>query len=366
MYNQCIVVLSLSSIIAKLSFAMHLIALSELRSEDKCMTHLRQYGILLPDKDCDFCGTKMREWNRVRKGNRKLPYLRCPKGSCRKSIPLRSLSPFFGPLGCRLRLHEVFELVYLFLYVDMPLSKVNLMTKRGKSTIHTWWKKCRDVCRKVIALEPKLRGTFTAPVQVDESYFAGRRKYNRGRLLARDKRNPAEEAARLEMDMSDILGWGKDRVPIQKEEANLRSGRNYGRRIVGPWVVGLYQSRTNVRFVVVPDRKKATLHDIVRRFVEPDSSIHTDEWVGYKGLNDIGYMHNVVNHSQNYVDPVTGVHTQNIERAWVEEKKWMKSSHGSVVHLQDRLDEAAWRRLRDGHPGGLMHAFLIDLKRVDI
>lgn len=344
---------------------MHLVKLYELRSEDSCIAHLRQYGILLADKECKFCGSEMKEWSRARKGGTRLPYLRCPKGSCRKSLPLRSISPFFGPPRCKLRIHEVFELVYFFLYIQQPLSLLDSMTARCKTTIIDWWKRCRAVCTKVIALEPKFLGTATEPVQVDESYFAGRRKYNRGRLLSRDKKHPQEDIAQLEMT-SKVPNWGTDTAPADSDETTPSFNRNYGKRVMGPWVVGIYQGKTNMRFVVVPDRKKNTLHDVIRRYVEPDSSIHTDEWAGYRGLDQIGYLHNVVNHSQNYVDPVSGTHTQGVERAWVEEKTWMAKCRGSVVYLQDRLDEAAWRRLRSDYPGGLMHAFLKDLKRVDI
>jgi hypothetical protein len=46
--------------------------------------------------------------------------------------------------------------------------------------------------------------------------------------------------------------------------------------------------------------------------------IHSDEWPAYGNLNAIGYSHFTLNHQRNYVDPVTGVNTQAIERSWLD------------------------------------------------
>ena len=37
-----------------------------------------------------------------------------------------------------------------------------------------------------------------------------------------------------------------------------------------------------------------------------------------------GYVHQKVNHSENFVDPQTGAHTQGMERAWLEAKDGYK------------------------------------------
>lgn len=48
---------------------------------------------------------------------------------------------------------------------------------------------------------------------------------------------------------------------------------------------------------MVPDRKRATLHAIIRKHVHPESIIVTDDWIGYKGIEKHGYFHVTVNHS---------------------------------------------------------------------
>ncbi|KAI9088848.1 hypothetical protein DFS34DRAFT_639825 [Phlyctochytrium arcticum] len=46
--------------------------------------------------------------------------------------------------------------------------------------------------------------------------------------------------------------------------------------------------------------------------------IYGDMWKGYvtPWLKELGYDHETVNHSQHFVDPDSGVHTQNIESNW--------------------------------------------------
>lgn len=64
-------------------------------------------------------------------------------------------------------------------------------------------------------------------------------------------------------------------------------------------------------------RSAETLLSIIRKHIASDSIIHTDKWCGYDTLRyENSYTHRTVNHSTHFVDPQTGVHTQNIERLW--------------------------------------------------
>ena len=52
-------------------------------------------------------------------------------------------------------------------------------------------------------------------------------------------------------------------------------------------------------------------------------------------------------HSDNFVDPATGVHTQEAESAWAVLKGPIKQRHGiSKEDLQAYLDERMWRQWR--------------------
>ena len=69
------------------------------------------------------------------------------------------------------------------------------------------------------------------------------------------------------------------------------------------------------------------------------------------------YQQNRVNHSQNYVDPKSGYHTQGIERTWVECKSKTKATRGANHHLQYFLDEIAWRRSVASSNAGIWNEF---------
>jgi len=74
------------------------------------------------------------------------------------------------------------------------------------------------------------------------------------------------------------------------------------------------------------------------------SIIWSDEWAAYRGLAQLGYVHQTVNHSIQYVNPANGVHTNNIESRWNAAKAKFKRMFG--VHrefIPEYLDEHVWR-----------------------
>lgn len=95
---------------------------------------------------------------------------------------------------------------------------------------------------------------------------------------------------------------------------------NFDAHSRGSWVVEIYRSVTLMRFIVVKNSNAATFLEQIKRYVEPDSVIHTDEWPRYSGLSYQGYIHQTVNRSKHFVDLVTGAHTQGIVRAWKDAK----------------------------------------------
>jgi len=75
--------------------------------------------------------------------------------------------------------------------------------------------------------------------------------------------------------------------------------------------------------------------------------IWTDEWRAYNNLAQNGYGHQTVNHSRHYVDPNTGVHTNNIEARWNACKARFKAKWGVNRNLiPGYLDEYMWRSRR--------------------
>lgn len=96
---------------------------------------------------------------------------------------------------------------------------------------------------------------------------------------------------------------------------------------------------------LVPDRTATALLHIIQVHVAAGSVIHSDQWRAYNTVAALPVVaaHHTVNHSINFVDPTTGVHTQHIEPYWNRAKiklKRMKGCHNS--HLASYLDELMW------------------------
>jgi transposase-like protein len=100
--------------------------------------------------------------------------------------------------------------------------------------------------------------------------------------------------------------------------------------------------KSRVHATVLPNTQRATLHQEVRQHVTPGSELHTDEYSGYRGLDE-DYVHQIINHAEAYVrDHVT---TNRIENFWALLKRTIKGSYVSVepVHLRRYLDEQVFR-----------------------
>lgn len=92
---------------------------------------------------------------------------------------------------------------------------------------------------------------------------------------------------------------------------------NVGRSVRSPWVIGGVDIHSgDLFFREVLFRNRETIHSVLLECVEIGSTIVTDCWAGYCDLEELGYIHLKVNHSTNFVDPITGANTQAIENRW--------------------------------------------------
>ena len=74
----------------------------------------------------------------------------------------------------------------------------------------------------------------------------------------------------------------------------------------------------------VPDRSAATLLPIIAQSILPGSAVMSDLWAAHGGIGALGFQHLTVNHSINFVGPVTGAHTKfriSLEECQAEEQK---------------------------------------------
>ncbi len=114
-------------------------------------------------------------------------------------------------------------------------------------------------------------------------------------------------------------------------------------------VVGMVERRTDGKIGrvvarVAPDATKKTLHGLAKEYILPSSTVFTDDFVSYDGLQNLGYVHKRIRHSAKIY--VSGdIHTQAIEGFW----SLVKRGIGGVYHnvsakfLQTYLDEYAFR-----------------------
>ena len=174
------------------------------------------------------------------------------------------------------------------------IKKVSVLTGLSLHTVITALQSLRDICSlKILHGNLKL-GSRGKIIKINESLFGHKRKYNRGQV-----------------------------------------GQ-------GTWVFGMVKRGTGWCLAFrVPNRTRETLvTGLVQKFIEAGTTIISDKFSPYFNLNSIGYIHLTVNHSENFVDPYTGNHSNTIEGVWSQIKRKLKAMNGTVKSkLPSYLDE---------------------------
>ena len=141
-----------------------------------------------------------------------------------------------------------------------------------------------------------MRQAFEGEVEIDESYFGGRRKGKRGRGAA-----------------------GK--TPV----------------------FGLLKRGGKVYTQMIGDCGRDTLMPIIRRRVEPDSVVYSDTFASYNTLSAEGYRHVRINHDLELVEP-EGRHINGIENFWNQAKRHLRRFNGvPKASFYLFLKECEWR-----------------------
>ena len=149
--------------------------------------------------------------------------------------------------------------------------------------------------REIIALETQNRDVLSGEFEVDESYFGGRRKGQRGRGAA-----------------------GK--VPV----------------------FGILKRGGRVYTQVIPDASGRTLIPIIENRILPDSIVYSDCWRGYDVLDVSEFKHYRINHSVLFADQKN--HINGIENFWNQAKRHMRKFNGiPAKHFPLFLKECEWR-----------------------
>jgi ISXO2-like transposase domain len=147
-------------------------------------------------------------------------------------------------------------------------------------------------------------------------------------------------------DNDQKIGGNNVIVEIDESKFQSRKGED------GIWVIGGVE-RTNDKkcfFEVVKQRDARTIDRIVNRHVKRGSIIITDMWRGYGNLRlNVRYRHIRVNHGENFVDPVTGAHTNTIEGTWNGIKLKIQPRNRDERFINEHLLEFIWRRKNRDH-----------------
>jgi len=241
------------------------------------------------------------------------PSWRCTRKACRKQKGYL-VGTWFE--GTHLPLKEVFQLSYYFARQTHTYEEIKFDMQRedgsalGAHSIVEWMEFYRQICGAYFALHPTKIGGEGVIVEIDETVIV-KRKYNRGALRAEQQ-----------------------------------------------WVFGGVERGSGRCFIwPVERRDAATLLNIIRQFIVPGTTIISDMWAAYNRIDEMPelYQHYTVNHSENFVDPETGAHTQTIEGTWSYFKRMHRERGGTARTLfVDYVTEFCWRKRYKG-PDVLYH-----------
>jgi hypothetical protein len=149
----------------------------------------------------------------------------------------------------------------------------------------------------------------------------------------------------LELE-DDVIG-GEGIIVEIDECLTARRKYNRGHVVHGCWILGDVE-RTEARkvfMVRLPDRTAATLIPILAARILPGSTVYSDLWKAYACLSTkTGLIHDTVNHSLNFKDPVTGVHTNTIEATWSAFKRGIKPRRRTADMIDEEIEVFIWRR----------------------
>ena len=117
---------------------------------------------------------------------------------------------------------------------------------------------------------------------------------------------------------------------------------NKGRLVEGQWVLGrICREDKEIFLIPVASHDKETLIPLLIERIRPGSIIYSDCWKSYDCLDQYDFSHLTVNHSLNFIDPMTGCHTQNVESMWWSVKRSLPDTmtrHGQLdLHLAEYL-----------------------------
>jgi transposase-like protein len=153
-----------------------------------------------------------------------------------------------------------------------------------------------------------------------------------------------------------------DETYLGGEDIGGASGRGAGKKtivIVAVEVKGRAYGR--VRLSILDDVSAKSIHPFIRENVEQGSTLITDAWSGYSGIEIEGYSHEIYNQSKTTLQDEMLPHVHTIISLL---KRWLLGTHQGAVkrqHLQAYLEEYTFRfNRRNAASRGLLFYRLLE------
>ena len=233
-------------------------------------------GLIADPLACPVCSTPSSRVNMILEPREDVSdkyRWRCTQ--CQNRLCLRKGSFYYNS---RLPLQKWMILMHCWAY-EYPVTTAAVEASVSEGAAVQVYQYLREVCSTTLINTPIILGGNQTIVQVDESLFRHKPKYHRGRATSSEQ-----------------------------------------------WVFGLVDTSTKPAtgyMELVQSRDAQTLLPIIQAHTAPGTIVHSDQWRAYSQVPTLPTVSSyaTVNHSVNFVDPVTGVHTQHIESYWSRVKR---------------------------------------------
>lgn len=125
-------------------------------------------------------------------------------------------------------------------------------------------------------------------------------------------------------------------------------------------VMGMLQRGGDVSTHVIKAASSKTLHSLILEHVRAGSTINTDEWNGYRGLDEYGFRHVTVNHRAGEYARSDGAGVNGMESFWSQLKRMINGTHIHVSgkHLWKYAKEAEFRFNRRHNSAAMFPALI--------
>ncbi|CAD0007858.1 hypothetical protein FLACHUCJ7_03502 [Flavobacterium chungangense] len=220
----------------------------------------------------------------------------------------------------KIELPKWFMAIFLVTNHKKGISSVQLGKDLQISQKSAWFMLMR--IRKCFGIENDIDDKFEGICEADESFFGGKNK-NRHK----DKKVPQSQGRSFK-DKTPVIGV------LQRGESEIIDGKK------------IIHSHSKVKCIVGNNTKSETIQPFIKSVVVKDSVLISDEWLGYRGLEN-HYDHHVVDHGKkqyvNFDNPE--IHSNSMEGFWGIIKRGYNGTYNwwSKKHMQNYVDEFVFR-----------------------